>query len=200
MMENPIDQYVKAIKHYCPAITESELKQITQGITVSKIKAKQFYIEAGALQQQMGYLCSGLIRAYYLNDEGDEVTVNFIKEGDYVTDYQSLKYGLPSKYYFQCLEPSIVINIPYHHLLACCEAIHHVEHYCRMVLEELFESHLKRIESFLYDNAEQRYLNFVKTNPELFNRISISNLSSYLGLERQSLTRIRKKLLLQDRE
>ena len=149
-MEGSIENYISAIKNYCPAITDSELKQITQGITVSRLAAKHYYIEAGTLQQEMGYLCCGLIRAFYIDTEGNEVTVNFIKEGDYVTDYQSLKYGTPSKYYFQCLEPTVLINIPYQHLLACCETMHHVEHYFRLVLEEIFENHLKRIESFLY--------------------------------------------------
>ena len=52
----------------------------------------------------------------------------------------------------------------------------------------------RRIESFLFDNAETRYLDFVKENPNLLNRVSLSYLASFLGIERQSLTRIRKKL------
>ena len=53
----------------------------------------------------------------------------------------------------------------------------------------------KRIEGFLFENAETRYLEFVKENPDLFNRVSLSHLASFLGIERQSLTRIRKKLI-----
>jgi DNA-binding MarR family transcriptional regulator len=53
----------------------------------------------------------------------------------------------------------------------------------------------KRIESFLFENAETRYLEFVQENPDLFNRVSLSHLASFLGIERQSLTRIRKKLI-----
>jgi len=52
----------------------------------------------------------------------------------------------------------------------------------------------KRIESFLFETAEERYLDFIKDNPDLINRVSISHLSSSLRIERQTLTRIRKKL------
>jgi Mn-dependent DtxR family transcriptional regulator len=52
----------------------------------------------------------------------------------------------------------------------------------------------RRIESFLFENAETRYLDFIKENLDLFNRVSLSNLASFLGIERQTLTRIRKKL------
>jgi hypothetical protein len=62
------------------------------------------------------------------------------------------------------------------------------------VAEEVVVMQQSRIESFLFENAEQRYLNFISSNPNLFNRISLTYLSSYLGIERQSLSRIRKSL------
>jgi CRP/FNR family transcriptional regulator len=53
---------------------------------------------------------------------------------------------------------------------------------------------VQRIESFLFETAEQRYLEFMSENPDLYHRVSVSHLSSYLGIERQTLTRIRQKL------
>jgi Mn-dependent DtxR family transcriptional regulator len=52
----------------------------------------------------------------------------------------------------------------------------------------------RRIESFLFENAETRYLDFIKESPDVYSRVSLTQLSSFLGIERQSLTRIRKKL------
>jgi hypothetical protein len=51
-----------------------------------------------------------------------------------------------------------------------------------------------RLESFLFQNAEQRYVNFTSKYPTLFNRVSLTDLATYLGIERQSLSRIRKSL------
>ena len=173
----------------------SYLSSFADGLSVSELNTKQFYIKAGDIQSQIGYVYSGLIRAFYVDSKGNEVTVNFIKEGEYATHYPALKNSLPSKFYFQCLEPTIIINIPYQYLIKSCLQSTHIEHYLRLVLEDVFEQHLNRIEGFIFDKAVSRYLNFVKENPDLFNRISISDLFSYLGIERQSLTRIRKKLL-----
>jgi len=69
------------------------------------------------------------------------------------------------------------------------------ERYGRLIAEEVLKMQQKRIEGFLFENAETRYLEFVKENPDLFNRVSLSHLASFLGIERQSLTRIRKKLI-----
>jgi CRP/FNR family transcriptional regulator len=68
-----------------------------------------------------------------------------------------------------------------------------LERYGRLIAEEVLKQHQKRIESFLFENAEDRYLDFIKTFPNIHDRVSLSYLSTYLGIERQSLTRIRKK-------
>ncbi len=77
----------------------------------------------------------------------------------------------------------------------CYTKYKNFEKYGRLVAENLLVMKNNRIESFLFENAEQRYLNFVKENAELLSRISLTHLSSFLGIERQSLTRIRKKLI-----
>ena len=89
------------------------------------------------------------------------MTVNFIREGEYATHYPALKNGTPSKFYFQCLEPTIIINIPYKELIKHCDESRHIEHYLRLTVEDVFEQHLSRVEGFIFDNAEQRYLNFI---------------------------------------
>lgn len=68
-----------------------------------------------------------------------------------------------------------------------------MERYGLLIAEEVLKQHQKRIESFLFEDEEERYLDFIKTFPNLYCRISISALSTYLGIERQSLIRIRKK-------
>ena len=190
-----ISTYLEQIKQNCPNIDRSILDNLFGFLSITHLKIKDYYIERGEIQHQIGYVCSGLIRAYYIDERGNEKSVNFIKEGEYATHYPALKEGQPSKFYFQCLEPTVILNIPYTELLDQCVVSHTSEHYLRLLLEDVFAAHLRRLEGFLFDSAEKRYLDFVRENPDLFNRVSLSYLSSYLGIERQSLTRIRKKLL-----
>ncbi len=68
------------------------------------------------------------------------------------------------------------------------------EKYGRLIAEEILKMQQYRIESFIFQTAEERYIDFIHHYPGLFNRVSISHLCSYLGIERQSLTRIRQKL------
>ena len=64
----------------------------------------------------------------------------------------------------------------------------------RYIAENVLTILSDRVESFLFNTAEERYLKFINENPELIQRISLTHLSSFLGIERQSLSRIRSKI------
>ena len=120
--------------------------------------------------------------------------MNFVPENRYATHYSAFISRTPSKYYFQCIEPTLLVTLSYEHIQKGYEKFTNIERYGRLVAESVLKFQQKRIESFLFETAEQRYLDFIKDNVNLFNRVSLSHLSSYLGIERQTLTRIRQRL------
>jgi CRP/FNR family transcriptional regulator, anaerobic regulatory protein len=191
-LETAIKAYLESYKQICIKITDEELFYISKRLTISEFKAKQYYLKAGQVQTAIGYVVSGLMRSFYIDEKGNEITIAFIKENEYATDYGAFIRQKPSKYYIQCLEPSIVVNLPYTAMQEGYDLYKNIERYGRLVTEEVLVQQQTRLESFLFEKAEERYLNFIKRSPDLFNRISLTYLSSYLGIERQSLSRIRK--------
>jgi CRP-like cAMP-binding protein len=193
-LKESIASFLNSVNTLCPKVTKDELEYLQSGLTVIELKSKHFYIHANTIQKEIGFVFSGLIRAFYIDNNGNEISVNFISEGKYATHYSALITQTPCKYYFQCIEPSIIVIIPYKHIQEGYNKFPNLERYGRLVAEEVLKVQQRRIESFLFDNAETRYLDFVKENPDLFNRVSLSYLASFLGIERQSLSRIRNKL------
>jgi CRP/FNR family transcriptional regulator, anaerobic regulatory protein len=193
-LEAAVTTYLNTVKNLCPQVTAEELAFLESGLSVSEMKAKHFYIHANAHQKEVGFVYRGLLRAFYVDKEGNETTFKFVPENCIATDYTALISQKPSEYNFQCLEPTVFVNLPYSHLKKAYEKHPNLERYGRLVAEEALKLQQRRIESLLFNNAEKRYLAFMEENPNLFNRVSISLLSSFLGIERQSLTRIRKKL------
>lgn len=193
-MKTAINIYLESYKQICRQITDEELEYISKELTTSEFKAKQYYLKAGQIQTAIGYVVSGLMRSFYIDDKGNDITISFVKEKEYVTDYGAFIRQKPSKYYFQCLEPCVVVNLSYSQMQAGYDEYKSIERYGRLVTEEVLVQQQTRLESFLFENAEERYLSFIKRSPNLFNRISLTYLSSYLGIERQSLSRIRKML------
>jgi CRP/FNR family transcriptional regulator len=193
-LNQAIDTYLNSVKSLCPRLSGEEIDYFKTGLRITELKPRHFFIHANALQQEIGFVYSGLLRAFYVDENGNEITVNFIPENRYATHYSAFISRTPSKYYFQCLEPTVLVTLSFEHIQGGYEKFVNIERYGRLVAESVLKSQQKRIESFLFDRAEQRYLDFIQENPNLFNRISLSHLSSFLGIERQTLTRIRQKL------
>ena len=193
-MVNDFEVYYHVILHLNPKVTQEEWDYFQSGFALHIFKAKEFFIEAGKRNQNLGFITRGLIRGYYINEAGEEITTTFVKENEWATDYPSLLINKPSRYYFQCLEPTTVVTVPFNHIRNGYDRFTGFERNGRLIAEEVLKQQQRRIESFQFESAEQRYIDFVKENPQLFNRISLTHLSSYLGIERPSLSRIRKKI------
>jgi CRP/FNR family transcriptional regulator len=194
-VEAAYNTFLQSVSTLCPTVTDAELDYLRTGLTLTECKAKHFYVHANVIQREIGFVHNGLLRSFYVDHQGNEITVNFIKENRYATHYTAFITQTPSKYYFQCIEPSILVNLSYHHIQKGYDMFPGIERYGRLIAEAVLQFQQNRIESFLFETAEQRYLDFIRENPDLFHRISLSHLSSFLGIERQTLTRIRKKLM-----
>ena len=189
-----MNTYLNAVRTLCPNVSHTALNYLKSGLRVVELQPKHFFIHANVIQQEIGFVFQGLIRAFYIDNQGNEITVNFVQENRYATHYTAFITRTSGKYYFQCIEPIILVNLSYDHIQTGYDKFPDIERYGRLIAEEVLKFQQKRIESFLLDTAEQRYLDFIKENPDLFNRVSLSHLSSFLGMERQTLTRIRQKL------
>ncbi len=193
-MEHIKTKYLAEISKICPSLTKTELAYLENGMTIVELPNKHFYVHSREIQKSIGFVYSGLLRAFYIDNSGNEITVRFTRENGYATDYPAFISKTPSKYNIQCIEPCTIVNLNYDYIQNGYKSFAGLERFGRLIAEEVLKSQQKRIESFLFENAEQRYLNFVSESPALFNRVSLSYLSTFLGIERPSLSRIRKKL------
>ena len=142
----------------------------------------------------MGFIVKGLLRRYYIDQNGKEITSYFLKENDFATDYPAFIKQEATKFYIETIEPTIITTLSYQKIQEGYSRFKNFEKFGRLIAEDALIIQTKRIEHFLLLNPEERYLNFIKNNPEIMNRVSLSHLSSLLGIERQSLSRIRKRI------
>lgn len=193
-MESGIEIFLKSVKEICPNVTDYELSQFAATLTFEEFHKKDYFLEFGKVQKTIGFIINGLVRSSFIDKDGNEITVGFYAEGDYVTHYAAFLTQQPSNYSIQCLEPTTMVCLSYENMQWNYEHVPNLERYGRLVAEEILKRQQARIESFIFQTAEERYIDFIKCHSDLFNRISISQLCSFLGIERQTLTRIRQKL------
>lgn len=193
-MQAPTAIYLESLKAICPKLTDDELSLFAAKLTITELKKKDFFLEAGKVQKALGFIAAGLVRSFYVDHNGNERTIGFYAEGDYATHYPAFITRQPSRYSIQCLEPTTFVCFSFEDLQWIYGQSPQFERYGRLIGEEVLKRQQARIESFIFQTAEERYVDFTQTHKGLFNRISLSHLCSYLGIERQSLTRIRQKL------
>jgi CRP/FNR family transcriptional regulator, anaerobic regulatory protein len=130
---------------------------------------------------------------YYLSD-GKEINTHFSFENEFVVNYHSFIEQTKSRYYIQALEDSEIVVFNLQTLLNAYNKSHNWERFGRMMAEYSYKVTTKRVESFMFMDAEQRYLQMTNETPHFINRIPLYHLASYLGIERESLSRLRKKI------
>lgn len=162
--------------------------------TVKTFRKNEIWTAPEFICKELGFLSKGLFRIYYLMD-GKEINVHFFFEDEFVTDYQSFLSQQPSLCYISALENSELIIFSHDKLQQAYSESHNWERFGRIISEACYLDAMRRSESFLFQNGEQRYLDLMKTNPQIFNRIPLYHIASYMGLERESLSRLRKKVL-----
>ena len=193
-MEPGTQMFLKTIKAICTGLSEFELSQFASRLTFKELKKKDLFLQSGKVQKAIGFIAKGLARSFFIDQDGNEITVGFYSENDYATHYAAFVTQSASRYSIQCLEATTMICLSFEDMQLVYQQMPAFEKYGRLVAEEILERQQARIESFIFQTAEERYLDFIEYYPALFNRISLSQLCSYLGIERQTLTRIRQKL------
>lgn len=198
-MERPMNAYIlhflASVKEICPTLSQEELHYFAKKLTIEHFSPKEYYLEAKAAQKGIAIIVKGLFRVFYINEEGSEITISFSNEGRLMGDFTSIDHPEPSRFCFQCIEKSVVIACSYEHLQDCSAQFPALEKYFRIMLERVFQRISNRLLGILSKNSEEMYREFINENPELASRISVSHLCSFLGVSRQTLTRIRRKML-----
>lgn len=192
---NEISIYIESMKSVCPEIIDEHLTEFKKSLKVKAIKKRDFIFYEQEKQNAVYYVISGLVRSYYINKNGDEKNAWFIQENEFVTDYPCFLDATNSNYTFQCIEDSIVVEIPKESILTAYKKFPSIDKYGRLIAEEIIKMMQYRIESLLFLSAKERYKQFLNQESDLVHRISVTALASYLGIERQTLTRIRKEIL-----
>lgn len=192
------DAYLKALRKTCPELNDEEIDFMFSNINLISLKPKEMYLNAGKVQDSLAFCYKGLLRIFCINDKGEDVTVAFVKENNYATDYSAFINQTPSKYFIETLEHCLLINVPFTSIQESYSKFKNCENYGRRIAEKHLIKVQNRVNEFLFYSTEQRYINFLSKNAEIINRISITHLSSFLGMKRQTLTRIRKKMIQQD--
>ena len=166
---------------YDSVIEFSEFKVYSKGSLLAGIGDKASYA---------GIVMNGIVRSYYIDGDGNDITQFFSKEGSFCMDEGLMGFDEIIKMW-EAIEESTVMLFDAGKMK---ELIYSSEK-LKTVWIELLESGIRykmyRESGFLTENATERYLKFRKYYPELAERVQQRYIATFLGIKPESLSRIR---------
>jgi CRP-like cAMP-binding protein len=161
-----------------------------------EIEKSDFFLKQGDKCRYLGFIKSGTIRSFYINDQGREINFGFHFENDFFTDYESILCDSLSNINIQAVENCEILLLNKDDLQRLYEKDAYWQKFGRIMSEKIYLDAKKRIEDLLCNSPEKRYLNLLKKDPIVVQKIPLKYIASYLGVTEPSLSRIRGRINL----
>ena len=140
--------------------------------------------------RRLYFIDEGLVKTFFANED-KEFIMQFFPGHALFTVVDSFVTQTPSSYEIMALERTTYTYITVTDLQTLRKKHHCIETAFSKLLSIAVTNMMKRISEMLEENATERYDHFLKEKGELLQRISLGDLSNYLGITQVSLSRIR---------
>lgn len=174
--------------------TEAEWSAHRDHLTRRFLKKGEFLVQAGQICNHVSYINSGCFRVFK-EINGHEVTKHFFFEREYATDYVSFLTRTPAQVSVKAMEDGELIELSYDKVQMLYEQYPVWQKYGRLMAERLFIEVAERTQQLLYLSPEEMYVKLMADQPRIIERIPQHYIASYLGIQPESLSRIRKRLM-----
>jgi len=158
------------------------------------IVAEEYFIKAGEMPLKIAYVFDGLFRYVYTNDKGDEYTKAIITENNFISSYSAMVLCKPSYFSIEALENSQLLEISWSDFNKLKDTDIFWVKFLMKFIEKGYITKEKRERDLLLLDAETRYRNFLTEFPGMDQRIKQGIIASYLGIQPETLSRIRRKI------
>lgn len=174
-------------------LTDEEWAEIEVCIKERTFKKGEFLCRYEQVENYLSVIYKGTCRGFYSKD-GEETSVVFMFENDYVSAYYSFLTQRPSLMAIQALTDVHVLSISESDLDKLCDKYKSIERIGRLNAERIYRRKEEREVALLTMSATERYIDLLNRHPKVLKQIPLKHIASYLGIKPESLSRIRKQL------
>ncbi|MBK8564467.1 MAG: Crp/Fnr family transcriptional regulator [Saprospiraceae bacterium] len=175
-------------------LSDAEIQAIIELVNVKTHQKGKLLLREGQIGNTCFFVLKGCVRQYFLVD-GDEKTTHFFTEGMPVSSTFAYE-NKPSKFYLVCNEDCTVVEGRPEDEQAFFQAMPRMETISRVGAEMELQKSQEVLAEYITLSPEERYLNLLQTRPDLLDRVPQYQLASFLGVTPESLSRIRKRIMM----
>jgi CRP-like cAMP-binding protein len=186
---------VQTLRNYLASkatFTAAELEQFEATAIVKKLKRREYLLRSGDVCHHIAFVVRGCLRLYRTDDAAGEHILRFAIENWWITDAESFRTGQPAVGAIDALEDTQVLlwsRENFERLKREIPAFGALESH---LAGRNLDAQVNRLYAAISHSAEERYHAFVQAFPDFYQRIPLRMIASYLGVSRETLSRIRK--------
>lgn len=191
-----ICQSMKIFRKYIESYTDlpnDEWNIIERAFERKVFQKNELILTQGSVCNHFYFLEKGLVR-FFVWKEGADVTKFFTMAPYCFTSSCSFRNRRPALENIQAIEETIVWQVT----LAKADELLELQHwnvFTRRFLLEVQQHTDDLLMESKTDTAGERYRRLMERYPSVINKIPVRHLASFLGIEPQSLSRIRRKMV-----
>ena len=172
------------------SLINEEFTLLANTLVIRSFEKKELLLNAGEVENYLNFVVKGLVRKYFLKGR-TEVITQIAREGELVNSSASFLAGTPSPYVVETLEPSTFLSITRQQLEKLYEESPRIERLGRIAITHLFLQREEWEHECLRLDTRERFMHFVKNNPDLVQRVPQKFLASYLNMKPETFSRLK---------
>jgi len=162
-------------------------------LCVKTIKKGKYLLQAGKICSEICFIERGLLRSFRV-DEDSEVCKWFMMEGDIAIAIQSFFLQVESQEYIEALEDTTVQFLSYKDLQDTYRKFPEFNVTGRVITEMYYCLSEDRLDNLRGRSAIHRYSYMLQNYPDILKRVPSKYLASYLGMKKEHLSAVKRKL------
>ncbi|MFN3968200.1 Crp/Fnr family transcriptional regulator [Flavobacterium sp.] len=182
-------------QHTSLPLTKVEEELVIAAFQPKKLRKKQYFLQEGDVCKYTSFIVKGAMRQFSVDDKGVEHIVHLFIENYWASDRESTIMLTPSKYNIEAWEDTELLVITRADMLDLMDKIPALVEMIRLMDERNAIANQRRLSSTISNTAEKRYEEFAKNHPQFIQRFPQHIIASFLGITKETLSRIRKQSL-----
>lgn len=174
-------------------LTTEEQTLIVSTFQPKKLRKKQYFLQEGDVSKYVGFIVKGAMRQYSVDEKGTEHIVHLLIENYWANDRESSIMLTPSKYNIDAWEDTELLITTRADMMDLMGKIPALVQMTRVMDERNAIANQRRLSSTISNTAEKRYEEFAAHHPKFIQRFPQHLIASFLGITKETLSRIRKQ-------